>query len=64
MRQWPGEDSAVALLDVLDDILARTGDPEEQTALQQTRTGLRGLPQKLLTDVAVGYAKRLSGLDG
>ncbi len=62
--QWPGDDAAAALLAVLDEVLATTQDPEVTSHLQQARAGLRGLTQKVLTEVAVGYAKRVSGLDG
>lgn len=64
VKQWPGEDSAAALLEVLDEMAERTDDPNQQSALRQTRTTLRGLPQKVLTELAIGYAKRVSGLDG
>ncbi len=63
VRQWPGDDAAAALLEVLDDAIERTDDPEQRGALEQTRRGLKGLAGKVLTEVAVGYAKRVSGLD-
>lgn len=63
VKQWPGDDAAGALLGVLDDLLASSGDPEEQSALKAVKGGLRGLPSRLLTEIAVGYAKRLSGLE-
>lgn len=63
VKQWPGEDAADALLAVLDDALDRTEDPEQRQALEQAKTGLRGLAGKVLTEIAVGYAKRVSGLE-
>jgi len=65
VRQWPTEaDAREALLAVLDDALARTDDPEQQTAIEQTKRGVRGLAGKVVTEVAVALAKRASGLDG
>ncbi len=63
VRQWPGEDAAAALLEALDDAIDRTDDPEQRTALEQTRRGLGAVAKKVLTEIAVGYGKRISGLD-
>lgn len=64
VRQWPGEDAAAALLEVLDVAIERTEDPEQRSALEQTRRGARGLAGRVLNEIAIGYAKRVSGLDG
>lgn len=63
VRQWPGGDAAQALLEVLDEAFERTDDPEQKSAIDKARGGLRGLAGKVMTEIAVGYGKRLSGLE-
>lgn len=64
MRQWPDEDASAALLDVLDAAIERTEYPEQRSVLEQTRRGARGLAGRVLNEIAIGYAKWVSGLDG
>lgn len=65
LRQWPNpEDARDALLQVLDDALERTEDPEEQTALEQAKRGIRSLTGKVITELSVALIKRASGLEG
>lgn len=63
VRQWPDEAAAGALLEALDDVIAGTEDPEQRNLLEQTKRGARGLAGRVLNELAVSYAKRVSGLD-
>ncbi len=63
VKQWPGTDAAAALLDAIDHALDHTDDTEQQGKLRRLRTGVTGLTEKVVTELAIAYAKRVSNLD-
>ena len=58
------QDARDALLQALDDALERTDDPEQRSAIEQTKRGVLALAGKVTTELAIALAKRASGLDG
>jgi hypothetical protein len=62
VRQWPSEDtSAQALVDVLEQRLAETDDPEERSRLERMRDAAKGLGGAVLREVTTAWARQVLG---